>query len=151
MFKTILWGSDGSAFAESALPLAKGIAQSSGARLLVVHVDEMAVGLAGAIAVGAVGYPDYNAVSAALQRIAEDLNQEGIDAQFVSVKLTVGGVAGVLADSARDADADLIVVGTRGRNPIVGLLVGGVTHRLLEIAPCPVLAVPAKQAQEENS
>ncbi len=148
MFKTILWASDGSACAERALPVAKSIAKSSGARMLVVHVEEMAVGLAGAIAVG---YAHNGAAKAALQRTVEDLKDEGVEAQFVSAEVTVGGVAKVLADSARDAGADLIVVGTRGRNPLAGLLVGSVTHRLLEVAPCPVLAVPAKKAQRAES
>ena len=35
VFKTVIWASDGSA-AERSLPFAKGIAQSSGARMMVV-------------------------------------------------------------------------------------------------------------------
>jgi nucleotide-binding universal stress UspA family protein len=49
----------------------------------------------------------------------------------------------MLADTARDAGADVIVAGTRGHAPVAGLLLGSVTQRLLHIAPCPVLAVPA--------
>jgi nucleotide-binding universal stress UspA family protein len=63
----------------------------------------------------------------------------------------VGGVARVIADLARNADADLSVTGTRGKNPFVGLLVGSVTSRLLEIAPCSVLAVPSTQPQSTDS
>ena len=38
------------------------------------------------------------------------------------------------------------MVGTRGHTPLGGMLLGSVTQRLLHIAPCPVLAVPANGA-----
>jgi nucleotide-binding universal stress UspA family protein len=47
---------------------------------------------------------------------------------------------------ARDTPADVIVVGTRGHGRVAGLLLGSVTQRLLHIAPCPILAVPATKA-----
>lgn len=52
------------------------------------------------------------------------------------------GAAHMIVDVAREVDADLIVVGTRGHTPIVELLLGSVTQRLLHIATCPVLTVP---------
>jgi nucleotide-binding universal stress UspA family protein len=48
----------------------------------------------------------------------------------------------VIAEIAKEEGADLIVAGTRGHGPIAGLLLGSVTHRLVQIAPCPVLVVP---------
>jgi nucleotide-binding universal stress UspA family protein len=48
----------------------------------------------------------------------------------------------MIVDVAREVDADLIIVGTRGHTPMVELLLGSVTQRLLHIATCPVLAVP---------
>ena len=49
----------------------------------------------------------------------------------------------MLADHARAGDADVIVVGTRGRTTLAGLLLGSVTQRLMHVSPCPVLAVPS--------
>ena len=53
--------------------------------------------------------------------------------------------------TADAAGADVIVAGTRGLGTPVGLLVGSVTHRLLHIAHCPVLAVPPKSAGASTS
>ena len=54
----------------------------------------------------------------------------------------VGGPAHPIAEIAEEANADLIVAGTRGHSPVAGLLVGSVTQRLIHIARCPVLVVP---------
>ena len=44
----------------------------------------------------------------------------------------------------------MIVTGTRGHTSLGGLLLGSVTQRLLHIAPCPVMAVPAKAGDAEH-
>jgi nucleotide-binding universal stress UspA family protein len=141
MFKTVIWANDGSAAAERSLPLAKGIAQISGARMIVVYVKEVGLGSAAA----AVADLHEDEAEAAVRRTVDALKHDGVAAEFVTGNVIVGGIAHVIADFARDVDADLIVTGTRGRNPFVGLLVGSVTNRLLEISPCPVLTVPSTQ------
>jgi len=50
MFKVIIWASDGSEHADRALDYARGLAEASSARLIVVHVKEIIAGRAG-------GYP----------------------------------------------------------------------------------------------
>jgi nucleotide-binding universal stress UspA family protein len=58
----------------------------------------------------------------------------------------MGGAAHVIAEIAKEKGAELIVTGTRGHGPLSGLLVGSVTHRLVQIAHCPVLVVPTTSA-----
>ena len=48
-----------------------------------------------------------------------------------------------LVELARQRDARVIVVGTRGEGPIRGALLGSVPHKLLQLADRPVLVVPA--------
>jgi nucleotide-binding universal stress UspA family protein len=145
MFKTVLWATDGSAAAERALPVAKSIAQTYDGRLLVIHVSEIMLGPPLRVNEA---QKRADATTEALQRKVEDLKREGVTAEFVSTEMTTRGAADAIVKFAREVGADLIVAGTRGNSPLARLLVGGVTRRLLELAPCPVLAVPPDQ---ENS
>ena len=43
---------------------------------------------------------------------------------------------------AKDADADLIMLGSHGKGSLAGVFLGSFAHDLLKIAPCPVLVVP---------
>jgi nucleotide-binding universal stress UspA family protein len=46
-----------------------------------------------------------------------------------------------ILQAAADTQADIIVVGTRGRSPLRSVIMGSVSHSLLEKATCPVLVV----------
>lgn len=143
MFKTIMWATDGSDAADRALPFAKALADEEGGRLAVVHSKEMLVGRAG-------GYPvlaDEDELEAKIREQVEGMCEEGLNADLTVISGSTNA-AHMLADTARQLGVDVIVVGTRGHAPIAGLFVGGVTQRLLHIAPCPVLAVPAKERVE---
>jgi nucleotide-binding universal stress UspA family protein len=138
MFKKVIWATDGSNAATAALPFARALAEEFGGELVAVHANEVFAGRAG-------GYPvlaDETDLVAGIRAQVDELRLTRIDASF---KLITGvGVepAQAIADLGEEIGADAIVVGTRGRSTIAGLLVGSVTHRLLHIASCPVLAVP---------
>ena len=63
--------------------------------------------------------------------------------QDVAVTRSVqqGQPADVLVEASRDAD--LLVVGTRGRGGFAGLLLGSVSQRLAQHTPCPIVIIPA--------
>jgi nucleotide-binding universal stress UspA family protein len=147
MFKTVLWATDGSAAADRALVVARSIAQTYGASLLSIYVSEPVAGPPGAIIAAQAG---ADAIKAAVRRKVEDLKRDGVTAEFASVEMTTRGTADAIAQFARDERADLIVAGTRGNSRLVRLLVGSVTRRLLELAPCPVLAVPPADEDIES-
>jgi nucleotide-binding universal stress UspA family protein len=139
-FKRIVWATDGSEPADRALSTVKSLAAEGTASVVVVHGQEFA---AGAYSSSQPVHPDEANRDEKILRQAEELTAAGITTE-VKVESAIGvSAARLIADAAGEANADLIVVGTRGQSPIVGLLVGSVTQRLLHIAPCPVLVIPA--------
>lgn len=50
-----------------------------------------------------------------------------------------GSPAEEIAEMARKEKCDMIVMGTRGKTILEGLMLGSVTQRVLKIAPCRVL------------
>lgn len=140
MFSTIVWAADGSENAERVLPYVRALGKTHGASLVVVHVEEK---YATHSATGLVTYPDEELVQEKLKQIVGDLSDEGLSATLEIVTHVDPQPAHQIAKMAQDVNADLIVMGTRGRSAIAGLLLGSVTTRLLQTAPCPVLTVPA--------
>jgi nucleotide-binding universal stress UspA family protein len=139
MFKRIVWATDGSENADRALAVAKSLASEEGATLTIVHVVQRIASGGGK---GLTWYADEEQVVARVKKLATELSDEGLSASVKIVDDRGIQPAHDIADAAREAGADLIVMGTRGHSAIGGLLLGSVTQRLLHVAPCPVLAVP---------
>jgi nucleotide-binding universal stress UspA family protein len=58
------------------------------------------------------------------------------------VRNTVFGYAArEIVDDAREVDADVIVMGSRGRSDITGLLLGSTAHKVIHLSDRPVLVV----------
>ncbi len=138
MFSTIVWATDGSPNADLALPLAKTLAREHRSSLVVVHIVQRY-----ATETGLAVYADEERVTAKLEQAVEELSAEGLKASLRIVNHVGPQPAHEIANAAREVEADLIVVGTRGHAPLAELLVGSVVIRLLHVAPCPVVVVPA--------
>jgi nucleotide-binding universal stress UspA family protein len=139
MFNTILLALDGSEAAERAIPLAEELAGYDGGRIVVGHVRELLVARAGGQTVNA----NEGELEASVRAIAAELAEGGIETSVEVATSAMGGPAHALAEMALREQADVIVTGTRGHSPIAGLLLGSVTQRLLHVAPCPVMVMPA--------
>jgi nucleotide-binding universal stress UspA family protein len=138
MFKTIVWATDGSETASHALPFALELAERDGAKIVAVHVRELAVGRMG-------GYPVFADSDELRLRLTEQigaLREGGVDAVFVERTAPTGHAAKLIAEAAEQHDAELIVLGTHGHTRLGGALIGSTTQALLHDGTVPVLAVP---------
>jgi nucleotide-binding universal stress UspA family protein len=146
MFTKVMWATDGSDAADRALPFAKALAAESGRQMIVAHCEEHTVTGKFAEAAARV-HANEDELRAKIERQAAELVRDGISATVEIAKTPAGRVARTIADSAADTGTDVIVVGTRGHGPLEGMLLGSVTQRLLHIASCPVLVVPADRTR----
>jgi nucleotide-binding universal stress UspA family protein len=147
MFKNVIWATDGSEAADHALTYAKELLAPAGT-LYVVHAEEHFYGGRSG------GYPvlaDEDDLKTKIRSQVSELRATGLDVSLEIVLGHPGQSAHAIVEFAREHDADVIVVGTRGLGPVHGLLVGSVTHRLLHTSTCPVLAVPAVRARKDTA
>lgn len=74
-------------------------------------------------------------------RLEQLLEQWGVTGAQIEVALDATAADG-LRRIATDRDAELLVVGSRGRGTVRAALLGSTSHALAGEAPCPVLVVP---------
>jgi nucleotide-binding universal stress UspA family protein len=143
VFKTIVWATDGSEFADSTLPLITGLAGVHGSRIVAVHVNELLRGRFG----GAPVLADEDELRHKIVSQVTDLQAAGFDAELEVRTTHRVDTSSLIAESAAAAGADLIVIGTRGLSEIGALLHGtSVAKGLTHVAPCPVLVIPPADA-----
>jgi nucleotide-binding universal stress UspA family protein len=135
--KNILFATDFSPAAATALPFAAEIAQRFGARLFAVHAKTPENYALPTTEV----WPVANAlVEEQIEHLKETLHRQfpGVESE---VLVGEGGVWGVVEAAAEQKKADLIVVGTSGRRGIGKFILGSVAEEILRRAICPVLSV----------
>ena len=66
------------------------------------------------------------------------LRAEGVEAER---DLAAGPMAEAILKAAEVRGCDLIVLGARGLSDLQGLLLGSVSHKVIQHAACPVLVV----------
>lgn len=133
---TIVVPSDGSAAAEVQLSSARALARATGARIVVAHVDELVRGHMGAHPL----HVRQEAVAAGVRKQVDALRGAGLRAEL-RITASSAEVARAITDLATQCSADLIVTRKSRRNPLMGLLFGNVSRRLVRLATCPVLVV----------
>jgi len=135
VLKNILIATDFGPASDAALTYGRALAKAFGARLHLLHVAENNF-LRPTIA-------DPHALNEAVHRRLDNclVPEDRSELRARAVLKVSDSPAEEIADYARDASIELIVVGTHGRTGVSHLLVGSVAERVVRIAPCPVLTV----------
>jgi nucleotide-binding universal stress UspA family protein len=79
-----------------------------------------------------------------VSRLLRRLPRAGVPLE-VDVTPRKGPTSSAILDVARASAADLIVLGTSGRNAWHRMIVGSTAHNVLVKAPCPILVVPLEE------
>ena len=138
--KTIVVATDLEGRSEAALEYARKLAGAYGSRIVLAHgLDPVEYAAVDSVP-GRVLKGLTEQAREALDTLAKDLIREGIHSHS---EVRQGAVAQMLVDVARQYQAGLIVIGTKGIQGAGAVVVGAVAEQLVRLASCPVLAVAA--------
>ncbi len=143
MFNTIVVAIDGSEQAEHALATACDIAGKYNSRIHLVHSPELettaiAVG-SGAVAIA----PDPKKIAEAGKQVMEQATKQAEAQGCTPAECIIGNgdPADEILQQAEKSNADLIVTGRRGLGGLASLLLGSVSHKVSQNAPCTCMTV----------
>ena len=149
--KKLLVAIDGSEHAWKALDLAANIAKARDAEILVLHVvpyepmpqELRQYAVAEHMPVDDAAYAYHqsgrefgdNLTNEAARR----LHERGIEK--AKPMMLEGHVASTILTTAQEEKADAIFLGSRGLSNVTGMLLGSVSHRVANLAPCTCVTV----------
>jgi nucleotide-binding universal stress UspA family protein len=162
MLKHILIPLDGSQLAEKALDYARRVISPKTEITLLMAIDPpdylaygQYSGQSGGLPATAAGpIVDYQAMAqdmmsharTYLNRVADELRKSGYT---VHVTIETGTPADVVIETARKhPQIDTIVMSTHGRSGLTRWLLGSVTIKVLNAAPCPVYVIPPEHGKD---
>jgi nucleotide-binding universal stress UspA family protein len=137
MYEKLLVAVDHSKITERVLAAARDLALLSKGEVWVLHLRELeAMPKAGIIPSESTGE-----AQASVDAAVAELSQAGIKARG-EVRNTIFGHPGrEIVDEAKELDVDVIVMGSRGRGDMAGLVLGSTAHKVIHLADRPVLVI----------
>lgn len=144
----IVVGYDGSAGSQLALHWAAETARQQGKQLTLVHSVNVA-------AVPAYPAMDLAELEPSLETVAKSIVEEGaeragaaLQASQIETQYWLGSPAAQLIDASKDAD--LVVVGSRGRGRLLAGLLGSTSYAVAAHGHCPVVVVRGPEGEEPD-
>jgi nucleotide-binding universal stress UspA family protein len=136
MFERILVAVDGSSQSSKTILAGIDLAQRYGATVTVLHVREFEKYEGSDVDLG----PPQDARSL-VNEVVGRFSEAGIQATGEIRRVTPGLTSDEIVRVAEQADANLIVLGTRGMSEFRSIVLGGVANKVVHHAHCPVLLV----------
>jgi nucleotide-binding universal stress UspA family protein len=137
MYERLLVAVDHSDISPRVLAAAKDLASLSKGKVWVLHLREREV----IAQLGDVpSESDKDAQQAVIDGV-DMLKQAGIDADGEIRNTTFGHAAREILADAKEHDAGVIVMGSRGRGDLAGTVLGSTAHKVIHLTDRPVLVV----------
>jgi nucleotide-binding universal stress UspA family protein len=137
MYDKVLVAVDHSDVSERVLAAARDLALLSKGEVWVVHLREREV----IAQLGRVPSESESEAEAAVTSAVESLNAAGVRAHGEVRDTLFGHAAREIVEDARERGADVIVMGSRGRGDLAGLVLGSTAHKVIHLADRPVLVI----------
>lgn len=142
-FKSIVVATDGSKYSAAAASEAIGIAKRNNAKLTAVAAVPADIAIPTDVDFAAIqreklADQEMQAAEKNAKAVKEAAQKEGVTAQAF---VMTGKPADAIIETAKDQNADLVVVGSHGRTGLDRLLMGSVAERVIVLANSAVLVV----------
>ena len=139
MYEKLLVAVDHSKATERVLGAARDLAALSGGEVWVLHLREREIlPKAG----GLVSSDEFaDAAQAQVDSAVGELTKAGIKAHGVLRSTLYGYAAREIVEDAKSLDVGVIILGSRGRGDLAGLVLGSTAHKVIHLADRPVLVV----------
>lgn len=136
MYERLLVAVDHSEVASRVIAAARDIASLSKGKVWVLHLREREWDR-----VGLTPSESDEAAREAVTQGVQTLIQAGVDAQGEVREALHGHAAREIIEDAKKHDAGVIIMGSRGRSDLAGLLLGSTAHKVIHLTDRPVLVI----------
>ena len=137
MYDRLLVAVDHSEISPRVIDAAKNLALLSKGKVWVLHLLEKEV-------IAQMGDVPSESDQEAAQPVkggVSTLRQAGVDAEGDIRPTTFGHAAREILADAKEHDADVIILGSRGRSDFAGAILGSTAHKVIHLADRPVLVI----------
>lgn len=135
MYERLLVAIDHSEASAHVIKAAKDLAALAKSEVWVIHLREREV----MPRTGLVPTESDAEATAAVTDAVAELTSAGITAHGIVEDTVFGHAARHIVEAAEEHDAGLIVMGSRGRGDLAGLMLGSTAHKVIHLSSRPVL------------